>query len=100
MLAGFAGNLRSLPEIPRLRLDRVDMRIGNVEVARVQAIWRQTARIEARTAVVKLVAAAVRQRERDVSVCRRGLKRPRLISLRDAANFATEAWRELRKIRI
>ncbi len=34
------------------------------------------------------------------AVCRRSLKRPRLISLRDATNFATEAWRELREIRI
>jgi hypothetical protein len=28
------------------------------------------------------------------------LMRPRLISLRDATNFATEPWRELREIRI
>jgi hypothetical protein len=29
------------------------------------------------------------------AVCRRSLKRPRLFSLREATNFATEAWREL-----
>ncbi len=67
------------------------MQIGNDDIARFQAIRRQTARIDSLTAVMELVAAAVRQRERDVSVCRRSLKRPRLISLRDGTNFATEA---------
>jgi NAD(P)-dependent dehydrogenase (short-subunit alcohol dehydrogenase family) len=40
------------------------------------------------------------QRSVSFAVCRRSLTRPRLISLRDATNFAPEAWRELRKIRI
>jgi hypothetical protein len=44
------------------------MPIGNVDVARFQAIWRQAARINPGAAVVELVAAAMRQWDRDVSI--------------------------------
>jgi hypothetical protein len=39
-LLGIAGTVRGLPEIPCLHFDRVDVEIGNGDIARFQALWR------------------------------------------------------------
>jgi hypothetical protein len=49
-----------LSKIPRFHLDAVDVQIGNVDVARPQALRRQTARIQSGTAMMEFVAASVR----------------------------------------
>jgi hypothetical protein len=59
---------RALSEITCLYLDCVDVEIGNVDVVRFEAVWRQIAPIQARTAVMQFVAAPMRQREDCVTV--------------------------------
>ncbi len=54
---------RRLSEVARSDLDRVEMQVRDVDVARTQALGRQVARIGRRRAVVELVAAAMRQRK-------------------------------------
>ena len=62
------GGLVTLSEIARLHLDLVDMAIGAVDIASRQASRRQLAWIGARSAVPHLIAAAMRQRKRDVAL--------------------------------
>jgi len=66
--AGVAGYVRGLPEIPRLHFDGIDGEIGNDDIARFPAVWRQTARINPGTAVVHFIAQPMRQWERNVSI--------------------------------
>lgn len=66
-MLGFAGNLRGLPEIPRLQFDRIDVEIGNVDVSRFEALWRQASWIKSGTAMVHFIVAPVRQGEGGVS---------------------------------
>jgi hypothetical protein len=51
----------SSPEVPRLHPDRVDVQVRDVDVAGPEALRRQFAWIERRTAMMEIVAAAVGQ---------------------------------------
>jgi hypothetical protein len=66
-LPGCAGNVRSLSEIPCLHLGRVDVEIGDVDVAHVQTFWREITWILSRATMTKLIAAPKRQRKVSVT---------------------------------
>ena len=52
-----------LSEVARLYLDAVDVQVRHIDISRLTASQRQTARVDAGTAVVEFVAATVRRRE-------------------------------------
>src|SRR5665213_607802 len=54
-----------LSEIPRFHFDAVDVQIRNVDVSRLR---RQGARIDARTAVMELITAPVRERKTSIAL--------------------------------
>jgi hypothetical protein len=61
-----------LPEISSLHPDRVNVQVGNVDVARAQAFWQQLARIGAGPAMADLIASPMWQGERQVPIADTG----------------------------
>jgi len=63
-----AADNKGSAEIPRLRADRLQRKVGNVDVPRLDPTRRLIARIMARRAMVELVTTPVRQRKAPVSI--------------------------------
>jgi hypothetical protein len=72
MSAAFKAGREKLPKIQSFDLDRIDVKVGDVDIAPAQALRRQISGIGGRASMVEFVASAMWQWERLIPIADTG----------------------------